>query len=72
MARSAPHGKLPIAAALILVSQACAGSDPMTDMQSPARPGAPRHITLTSHPRAGRAKPPKIVWGAASPAARGR
>ena len=44
---------------------ASAGLDSMTDMHSPGRPEAARHITLTSHPRPGRAKPPKIVWGAA-------
>jgi len=43
----------------------------MTDMRTPDRPRSARHITLTSHPRAGRPKPPKIVWAAASPAARG-
>jgi GTP cyclohydrolase II len=40
-------------------------------MNLPNRPGSSRHIVLTSHPRAGRAKPPKIVWGAPSAAARG-
>ena len=30
-----------------------------------------KHIQLTSHPRAGGAKPPPITWGAESPAARG-
>lgn len=30
-----------------------------------------RHIALTSHPRRGRPKPPKVVWGAAEAAARG-
>ena len=43
----------------------------MTEMPPPERPNPARHITLTSHPRAGRAKPPKIAWGAADPAARG-
>ena len=43
----------------------------MADMHSPGRPEAARHITLTSHPRPGRQKPAKIVWGAATPAARG-
>ena len=33
--------------------------------------GARRHIVLTSHPRPGRPKPPKISWGAATPEARG-
>jgi GTP cyclohydrolase II len=33
--------------------------------------GARRHIVLTSHPRPGRPKPPKINWGAATPQARG-
>jgi GTP cyclohydrolase II len=42
----------------------------MTD-PSPDRPAAAGHITLTSHPRPGRAKPPKITWGATTPAARG-
>jgi GTP cyclohydrolase II len=40
-------------------------------MNEPNRPASPRHIVLTSHPRAGRAKPPKVSWGAASAAARG-
>src|ERR671925_203328 len=40
-------------------------------MTEPNRPAPPRHIVLTSHPRAGRAKPPKVSWGAASAAARG-
>ena len=40
-------------------------------MNSPQRPESPKHIVLTSHPRAGRPRPPKIVWGAATPAARG-
>jgi GTP cyclohydrolase II len=43
----------------------------MTEMRSPGRPETARHITLTSHPRAGRPKPAKIVWGAATAAARG-
>jgi GTP cyclohydrolase II len=34
-------------------------------------PKNPRHIVLTSHPRPGGSKPPKIVWGAADPAVRG-
>src|SRR5918994_6568438 len=54
-----------------LGSRASFGLDPMTDMHTPDRPGSARHITLASHPRAGRAKPPKIAWGAASAAARG-
>jgi GTP cyclohydrolase II len=33
--------------------------------------GARRHIVLTSHPRPGRPRPPKINWGAATPEARG-
>jgi GTP cyclohydrolase II len=33
--------------------------------------GGRRHIVLTSHPRPGQPKPPKIVWGAATPEARG-
>src|ERR687891_874014 len=33
--------------------------------------GARRHIVLTSHPRPGRPKPPKINWGTATPEARG-
>jgi len=40
-------------------------------MNSSHRPEPPRHISLTSHPRAGRAKPPKIVWAAPSAAERG-
>ena len=40
-------------------------------MNEPTDRPPPRHIVLTSHPRAGRAKPPKIIWGAASAAARG-
>jgi hypothetical protein len=40
-------------------------------MNEPTRPAPPRHIVLTSHPRAGRAKPPKITWGAPSAALRG-
>jgi GTP cyclohydrolase II len=40
-------------------------------MTEPNRPAPPRHIVLTSHPRAGRAKQPKVSWGAASAAARG-
>ena len=43
----------------------------VADMTEPNRPAPPRHIVLTSHPRAGRAKPPKVSWGAASAAARG-
>jgi GTP cyclohydrolase II len=33
--------------------------------------GARRHIVLTSHPRPGRPRPPKINWGAATPESRG-
>ncbi len=40
-------------------------------MSASNRPDPPRHIVLTSHPRAGRAKPPKITWGAPSAALRG-
>ncbi len=43
----------------------------MTDPRPPERPESARHITLTSHPRPGRSKPPPIRWGAATPAARG-
>ncbi|MGH6943828.1 MAG: GTP cyclohydrolase II [Geminicoccaceae bacterium] len=35
------------------------------------RPEPPRHIVLTSHPRPGRPKPPKVTWGASTPEARG-
>jgi GTP cyclohydrolase II len=40
-------------------------------MNQPPRSAPSRHIVLTSHPRAGRTKPPKITWGAPSAAARG-
>ncbi len=50
-------------------SERWTGIDELTD--SPDRPEAARHITLTSHPRPGRRSRPKIVWGAATPAARG-
>jgi GTP cyclohydrolase II len=43
----------------------------MIDPSAPERPESARHITLTSHPRPGRSKPPPIRWGAATPAARG-
>ena len=33
--------------------------------------GGRRHIVLTSHPRPGRPKPPKVKWGAPTPEARG-
>ncbi len=43
----------------------------MTDTSPSDPPSAARHITLTSHPRPGRPKAPRITWGAASPAERG-
>jgi len=41
----------------------------MTDLSKPSR--TLRHITLASHPRPGRPKPPPVRWGAASAAERG-
>ena len=46
-------------------------ADRVAEMSETNRPAPPRHIVLTSHPRPGRAKPPKVTWGAASAAARG-
>ncbi|MEM7022236.1 MAG: GTP cyclohydrolase II [Pseudomonadota bacterium] len=43
----------------------------MTENNTSHRPEAPRHISLTSHPRAGRSKAPRIVWGAPNAAERG-
>ena len=43
----------------------------MTEGTVPDPSGGRRHIVLTSHPRPGRPKPPKIVWGAPTPQARG-
>jgi GTP cyclohydrolase II len=43
----------------------------MTDTTLPKGAELPKHISLTSHPRPGRPKPPKVVWGAPTPEARG-
>ena len=44
----------------------------MTEGTVPDPAGGRRHIVLTSHPRPGRPKPPKIVWGAPTPGAAAR
>jgi hypothetical protein len=47
------------------------GRQAMTESTGSASSGGRRHIVLTSHPRPGQPKPPKIVWGAPTPEARG-